>query len=75
MKGSKAHRLAICAGGAGGVDVQVDGLPVVVNLQVPHLRQDELRHSRHQLQPSSRLRVGSLSGVGYGVCGLPPAWL
>ena len=53
--GGGAHGLAVSARGAGGVDVQVDRLPVVVDLEVPHLGQDKLCHGRHQLQRASQI--------------------
>ena len=61
------HRLAVGAGGAGGVDVQVHRLGAVPVLQVQQLSHDELRDRRHQRHPCGQGRRGSepaRSGTG-----------
>ncbi len=45
-----AHRLAVGARGAGGVDVQEDGLLPVLVLQVQQLRDDQLSYCWYQLR-------------------------
>ena len=47
--GGRAHSLAVSAGAAGGINVEVHGLGAVLVLEVEELRDDELRHSGHQL--------------------------